>query len=227
MAQVVVGFPDELFGVEESVDQQATARDLPRHPAVETGIELSLRHLSTLHATQPGPVVDPQVRNSCKQDFYYATAEVVRNEEVGVDQMQLVDESLEHLLLRLEDLNVGVFLLLHFLLEVERQRLLIKLPEHGETLELFLAGRPILINLVLNDARNHGDFLSVVLGPSHLSREGESDESWARLVHVIDGADAVLWGGDGYLLLAPSSAVVRSFLNIFQSQPARSLNLLL
>lgn len=163
VTQVVVGLTNQLLGIQKCVNEQAAAADLPWHPTVEPSIELSLGHLSSLHATQTRPVIDPQVADPCKQDFYYAAAKVVRNEQIWINQMQLVDEHLEHLALILKDLNVGVSLLLDLLLQVERQRLRVKLPQQSEALEFFISRRAILIDLVLHDARDDSDLLSIVL----------------------------------------------------------------
>ena len=89
--------------------------------------------------------------------------------------MQLIDKHFEHLTLSLEHQNVGVGLALTQLcLQVEGKWLLVKLAEEGKRGELFFFGRPILIELVLHDAGNHGDFVSVVTVSGRLNREGES-----------------------------------------------------
>ena len=44
----------------------------------------------------------------------------MRDEQIWVDSMQLADEDVKHLSLILEDLDVGVSLLLNFLLEIKR-----------------------------------------------------------------------------------------------------------
>jgi len=67
--------------------------------------------------------------------------------------VQFVDKHFEHLPFSLEHLNVGLCLALtQLLLQVERKGLLVKLAEKGERGELFLFGRPVLIQLVLHDA---------------------------------------------------------------------------
>ena len=66
--------------------------------------------------------------------------------------MQLVDKHLEHLLLVLEDEDVGVSLLLDLLLEIERKGLLVKLTEKCEALERLIFSGSVLIDLVLNNA---------------------------------------------------------------------------
>ena len=86
--------------------------------------------------------------------------------------MQLVDEHIEHLLFSLENRDVGIFLLLDFLLQIEGQRLLIEFSEQSETLEVLISGRSILVNLVLDNARNDSDLLSVVLRSGHFCGEG-------------------------------------------------------
>ena len=45
MTQVVIGLSNELLCIEERVDEQAAARDLPWHPAVEALIKFALWHL--------------------------------------------------------------------------------------------------------------------------------------------------------------------------------------
>ena len=92
---------------------------------MEARIELSLRHLSTLHTAQTRPVVDPEVADASKQHFDNAAAQVVGDEQIRVDQMQLVDEHFKHLPLILEYLNIRVSLLFDLLLQIEWQRLLV------------------------------------------------------------------------------------------------------
>jgi len=163
VTQVVVGLANQLLGVQECVNEQAATTDLPWHPTVEPSVELSLWHLSSLHATKTRPVIDPQVADPCKQDFDHAAAKVVRDQQIWIDQMQLVDEHLEHLALVLEYLNVSVSLLLDLLLQIERQWLRVQLPQQCEALEFFISRGAILINLVLHDARDDSDLLSILL----------------------------------------------------------------
>ena len=62
----------------------------------------------------------------------------------------------------LEDRDIGVLPVLDFLLQVERQWLLVEFSEQGERLESFLTRRSILVNLVLHDTRNESDLLRVI-----------------------------------------------------------------
>ena len=54
---------------------------------MEARVKLTLWHLGALHAAEPRPVVDPEVRNPRQQHLDDTTAQVVRNEEVRVNQM--------------------------------------------------------------------------------------------------------------------------------------------
>ena len=87
---------------------------------MEARVELALRHATTLHSAKAGPVCDSKIRDPSQQDLDNAAAQIVRDEQIRVDQVQLADETVKHLTLGLEDLDIGVSLLLNFLLEVER-----------------------------------------------------------------------------------------------------------
>ena len=87
--------------------------------------------------------------------------------------MKLVDEHLEHLPLILEDGDVSITLLLNFLLEIERQRLLVQLSYQCEALELLISCRTILVDLVLHDARNESNLLRIVLGSGQFHGESQ------------------------------------------------------
>ena len=150
--QVVVSLSDQLFRIEERVDEQTAARHLSGHPAVEASIKLSLRHLASLHSTESGPVVDSQVADAGEKDFNHTSAKIVGDEQVWVDQVQLIDEHLKHLSFVLEDRDVSVSLRLDLLLEIEWKRLLVEFAQQREALELFIPGRTILIYLVLHYA---------------------------------------------------------------------------
>ena len=54
-------------------------------------------------------------------------------------------------------------------LHVMRKRLLVKLPDQSEALEILVLRRPVLVDTVVNDARNHCYLISVVLGAAHFS----------------------------------------------------------
>ena len=66
-----------------------------------------------------------------------------------------------------------------------------------------------------------------MLRSRHLSRECHRDERRAGLVHVVDGADAVLWTRDRDFLLAPSALELVGSDGVLDGQPARALDLLL
>jgi len=131
------------------------------------------------------------------------------------------------LLFVLEDEDVGVSLLLDLLLEIERKGLLVKLTEKCEALERLIFSGSVLIDLVLNDARDHCNLLRVVLRPCHLHGESKGSERWTLLVDIIYSADAVFRAGDRYFLLAPCALEVACLNGVAKSQPAGSLNLLL
>ena len=172
-------------------------------------------------------MVNPQEGDARQQDLNHATAEVVGDKQIWVDQVELIDEHLQHLLLCLEDLDVGIALLLNLLLQVEGKRLLVELAQEGEALELVLCRGAVLVYLALDDARDEGNLLGVVLRPSQLRGAGEGDEGWAGLVDIVEGADGILRVSDGHLLLAPGAAVVAGLGGVLEREPARSLDLLL
>ena len=87
--------------------------------------------------------------------------------------MKLVNEHFEHLPLILEDGDISITLLLDFLLEIERQRLLVQLSYQSEALELLISCWTILVDLVLYDARNESNLLRVVLGSSQFHGESQ------------------------------------------------------
>ena len=108
------------------------------------------------------------------------------HQQVWVDRVELVDEHLQHWSLALEHMYVRLLLCSDLRLHVMRKRLLVKLPDQGEALEILVLGRPVLVDTVVNDARNHGDLISVVLGAAHFSRKGQRDQGWAWFVDILN-----------------------------------------
>ena len=70
---------------------------------MEASIKLSLRHLATLHPAKSRPMTDPQETYAGEKDFDHATAKVVGDKQIWVDQVKLIDKHFEHLSLVLED----------------------------------------------------------------------------------------------------------------------------
>ena len=177
MREVVVGLPDELLGREEGVDEQAAARDLPGYPlgpAVRAlpAVELLTGNRLLLEPADPAPVVDLEELDAREQQLEGAASQVVGNEQVRVHHRQPVDERVDHLPLLREVLDV--LALLDLLLEVERHRLGVQLPQEGQRLELLLYLRgPVLTHVLVDHQRDHGDFVGVVLRAAGL--EGEAD----------------------------------------------------
>ena len=194
---------------------------------METSIELSLRHLATFHASESRPVADSQNAYASEKHLNDTTAKIVGNQQIRVNQVQFVDEHFEHLSLVLEYRNVGVSLLFDFLLEVEWERLLVQFPQQSKTLELFIPGWTILVYFVLHNARDKRNLLGIMLRSGHFGREGQRNQWWTGLIDIVYSADAVFRSRNRYFLLAPSSLNLLCFLDISQSEPARSLDLLL
>ena len=63
ITQLIVCLANELLSVEEGVDEETSARDLSRQPAMEARVELALGHGVTLHSAEARPVGDSEVRD--------------------------------------------------------------------------------------------------------------------------------------------------------------------
>ena len=80
----------------------------------------------------------------------------------------------------------------------------------------------------MDQARNHSDFVGVVLiGPCCLEAEGQTSHRWRLLVQIVDCHFYVLWVGDDALLLTPGcleAGEVLDLLDPLDGQPAWSLD---
>ena len=85
------------------------------------------------------------------------------DKQVRINRVKPVDKDLEHGPFALEYLDVRSFLLFDLLLNVEWKWLLVKFPEQSETLEILIFRWSILINVILDNTRNHRNLLCVVL----------------------------------------------------------------
>ncbi len=176
MSQVIVSFPNEFFRSEKSIDQKPSAGDLPGYPlraaVAATGrVKLLGGHGLLLESADPAPVTDLQVLNAGEQQLEGTASQVVCDEQIRVNHGESVDEGLNHLALLLETLDI--LSLSQFLLEIERHRLPIQLPQKCESLELLLQlGGPVLAHICMDQTRYHSDLIGVLGGPASL--EGEA-----------------------------------------------------
>lgn len=143
--------------------------------------------------------------------------------------MELADECLKHLTLILENWDVCIPSLLDFLLQVKRQGLWVQFSQQSEWLELFFFRGSILIDFVLHNAWNEGNFLCIVRRSCHFSGESQCDQRWTGSVDIINCANTVFGARDWDFLLAPcASVLLSSSLNwVLDCEPAWSLDLLL
>jgi hypothetical protein len=81
-----------------------------------------------------------------------------------------------------------------------------------------------LVNCGINDAGHHSDFVSVVLVLSALHGEGHRDKRRRRLVKIIDSNYTVFGVCEFNFVFTPRASVIANLLEVFDGQPARTLN---
>jgi len=173
IVKLIVGLSYELFGAEESIDQEPSTADLPRHPRACTSVEFALRHDMALHSTDAGPVVNFKHADSIKQDLNDAAAEVVRDNKIRVELMELADESFQHHSLVQERRNVRMTLLFDALLQVRREWQRVKFSDQREVGDPFVVScLAVDRHSVLHEERDHCDFIRVVGIAEHLCMQG-------------------------------------------------------
>ena len=164
VTQIITGFSHQLFGAHICVDHKSTARHeswKPLTTRIAGGI-LSHWDVASLEATDSAPVRNVHQLDSCHQDFENASAQVVREQHVGIELMEFGNETLDQLALCMECHNVGVSALLELLLKVVGPRSLVEFADEGETLHLLTIRRSILVDFAVHEARNHGDLIRVL-----------------------------------------------------------------
>jgi hypothetical protein len=77
MSKVILGLSDQFFGIEESVNEKTSTRDLSWNPTVHGAVKLPLRHGGTLHSTEAGPVTDPEELYPRQEHLNHVTTQVV------------------------------------------------------------------------------------------------------------------------------------------------------
>ena len=175
VAEVVVGFADQLFRVQKCVDQKSSAANDTRNPAVAAQTFLTVGQLRSLKSADTAPVTDPQQLNPGQESFNHRAAKVVRDNQIRINLVQSSDERLKHLLLVVEDHDGGTGLL-RLLMSVERQWNSVQLTKHGKCLEAVFFGGTVLVNFILDDARDHSDLCGVVLTAGHLAGESQTGQ---------------------------------------------------
>lgn len=178
VSQIVLGFPDEFFRAHESVNHESPARNHSGDPgaaAVAALVSFSGWNGVLLQPPDSAPVRDVQHLDSGKQNLEHASAELVSQKHVGVYLVNSSNEGLQHLALVLESNHVQIFFLLQNLGEVEGQGFFVQLSHQREpTHWLRVVSRAILVNVVVDQAGDHGDFICIVSRASGLDGEGES-----------------------------------------------------
>ena len=92
-------------------------------------------------------------------------------QHVWIELMEFSNETFDQLALCMECHNVRVSTLLELLLKVMRPRSLVEFTNEGETLHFLTMCRSILVDFVVNKARNHGDLVRVLGGTTSLEAE--------------------------------------------------------
>jgi hypothetical protein len=106
-------------------------------------------------------------------------------------------------------------------------RSLIEFTDERETLHLLTIGGSILIDFVMNQARDHGDLIRVLGRTTSLDAERHAGHWRGWLVEVLDGNRDILRVSDESFLFAPSALEVTVVLDLFgvlDGQPAWALN---
>jgi len=161
-----------------------------------------------LEPSNPAPVSNIVVLNPGHDDFEDTSAEVVRKEHVGVDLVEPGDKGLEYLLLVVEDADHTVLLWLQLLSQVEGPRLSVQFPHDCKLVQFLSIGRPVLVDLAVNQATNHCNFVRVVGRSGRLETERKRRHGRRLSVHIIDCLRNVLGATEGQLLLAPGVSEV-------------------
>lgn len=81
--------------------------------------------------------------------------------QVWVRLMQLVDKIFKHHAFILEHTDIGVFFLPHSCLEIRREWKLVKLAQQCEVLVSLVLGCTILVYLLMDQERDHGNLTRV------------------------------------------------------------------
>jgi hypothetical protein len=171
-------------------------------------------------------MTDPQKLNSCKKHFNGWTAQVVSDQKIRVKLINLMDQSLEHLLFIRKD-NYVWLALLRLLDCIIGKGDLVEFSEQSEVLKFLFFGGTILINLLLDDCRDYCDLSSVLSTSGHFARKCHTDQRWWRFVNVLDWANNTLGIFYFDLVSAPTSLMIDidNALGIFDCKPTGTLDL--
>ena len=105
--------------------------------------------------------------NSVEQNLDHATAQVVRNNEVWIGCMELVDKSFQHLPFSCVLRNKRGSFLFNSLCKVRWEGHLVEFPHKCEVLIALFISIAILVNLVVSDERDYCDLACVLTRTSN------------------------------------------------------------
>jgi len=121
-----------------------------------------------------------------------------------------------------------ICLLLQLLLEIVRERAIVELPHQCEFLHFEAVCRAILVYAAVDQARNHRNFICVMLIRScSLEAERQACHRRRLLVQIVNSDLYVLWISDDAFLLTPGcleGSDVLDLLDAFDGQPALPLD---
>ena len=119
-----------------------------------------------------------------------------------------------------------MIILFKFLLEIKWPWITWKTTNQTKSLDLgVIVGWPILINLLLNQARNHGNLICILSRPCSLDTKREASQRRRRPIQVIKRDLHVLGIVNTDLMLAPSLLKLIIDPGILDLHPARALDL--
>lgn len=228
--EIVVGFTNQLFGTQEGIDEQTTAAGHARKPgaaSVATLLSTAVRNVLSLESTDTRPVRHLQVLDTRQDDLEDTAAKTMRNKDIGINLKDARNQSLHQLLLIVEHLHASARgILLEALLQVVRPGFSVELSDQTELLHgTIVIGGTVLIDCVLDHARDHGDFVGVIGRASGLEREGDGRQGRCLAVQLLQGNLNILGAVDGDLMTRPGLLVVHVDLGALDAQPARALDL--
>lgn len=117
--------------------------------------------------------------DSRHQNLKDTTTEVVRQHDIWVNHKEFRNEHLHQLPLCIEQLYIRRIVLFELLHQVERPGVTRKTSHQTKSLNLSIIVRwSILIDLSLNQARDHGNLIGVFSRSGSLDAEREAGQGW-------------------------------------------------
>lgn len=113
---------------------------------------------------------DTQELNSCKKNFDHTSTKVVSHKQVWVDDVKFVDEHIKHLFFSIVHSGCLAF---NLLVDIMGQGKLVQLANKSKRLELLVVCWSVLLNFILNDAADQGDFIGVMLAASSFNADSQ------------------------------------------------------